>query len=104
MEDYRGVVGDAEVEMNYIEDQLNHVIMSLEVPTDTQILSKDIAFFDQSLERIYVKIPEDIKARFVIDKVAKQVAKEGYGYEEEIKRIVLKKKRLDCDVLLSIFS
>jgi hypothetical protein len=31
MEDYKGVQGDAEVEMNYIEDQLNHIIMEMYV-------------------------------------------------------------------------
>jgi hypothetical protein len=32
------------------------------------------------------------------------VAREGFGFEDEIKRIVLKKKRFDSDVLYKVFS
>ena len=32
--DYSGVQGDSELEMNYIEDQLNHVIASMDLPTE----------------------------------------------------------------------
>ena len=32
--DYNGVHGDAEVEMNFIESQLNHVIMGLNIPSE----------------------------------------------------------------------
>lgn len=51
-----------------------------------------------------VKIPEDELVRYQIDKIAKQVAREGFHFEEEIKRMALKRKRLDCDVLYKVFS
>ena len=104
MEDYRGVFGDAEVEMNYIEDQLNHVILDLNLPTEEQLLQKLYSFFDPSLQRIHVKIPIDLKTRLIIDKVAKQVAEQGSTYEDELKRIILKKKRITCDILFKVYS
>lgn len=49
MEDYRGVFGDAEVEMNYIEDQLNHMILELNIQNEQDILQKEYSYFDPSL-------------------------------------------------------
>ncbi len=32
MSDYSGIVGDQDVEMQYIENQLNLIIMNLDIP------------------------------------------------------------------------
>lgn len=104
MADYRGVSGDTEVEMNWIEDQINNCIRELEIPSELQILEKDNQFFDLSLPRIQIKLPTDLIARYQIDKVAKQVAYEGYQFEEELKRIILKRKQVDSPALYQVFS
>ena len=99
MADYRGVGNDPEVEMAFIEDQLNHLILGQNLPSEADILAKDALFFDPSLPRIYVKLPLDPVTRYQIDKVAKQVAKEGQAFEEAVRRVVLKRKRVQSDVL-----
>ncbi len=52
MADYKGVKGDQEVEMNFIEEQLNHYIMGLDLPNEDQILNKEYSFFEPHLPRI----------------------------------------------------
>jgi len=101
--DYKGVNGDAEVEMNYIESQLNHFIMGLNLPTEDQILAKEYQFYEPDIPRLFIKIPDDPIARYQIDKVAKQVSREGYSFEDELKRIILKKKRFESDALYKVF-
>ena len=43
--DYQGLIGDPELEMQYIENQLNLVIMGFEIPTEDQILDGEQQFF-----------------------------------------------------------
>lgn len=45
MVDYQGVVGDSDVEMQYIENQLNLIIMGLDIPKDDEILESEYNFF-----------------------------------------------------------
>ena len=90
--------------MNYIESQLNHVIMTMDLPSEDEILQKEYQFFEPAYPRVYIRIPENPSHRYQIDKLAKQVAKEGYQFEEEIKRVILKNKRVKCDILSKLFS
>jgi hypothetical protein len=104
MNDYKGVQGDAEVEMNYIEDQINQVIMSIEVDNEDTIRNKEEIIMDRNAPRIQIKIPSDSQTRFMIDKVAKQVAREGLPFEEEIKRVIIKRKRIENEALIAVFT
>ncbi len=54
MVDYHGVVGDPDVEMQYIENQLNLLIMGLDLPDDQEILDSEYSFFPAELPRIKV--------------------------------------------------
>ena len=90
--------------MNYIEDQINQVIMGMDVDNEERLRQKEEAVMDRNAPRIQIKIPSDSQVRFLIDKVAKYVAREGLPFEEEIKRVVLKKKRLDNDTLYAVFT
>jgi hypothetical protein len=51
--------------------------MGLYIPTEDQILAKEFQFFEPDLPRVLIKIPDDPVARYQIDRVAKQVAREG---------------------------
>ena len=67
-------------------------------------MEQEYNFFNENLKRIQIKIPEDCVARYQIDKVAKKVAKEGFPFEDEIKRIVLKSKNFKNTTLYQVFS
>jgi len=45
MVDFQGIVGDPDVEMCFIENQLNMIIHSLNLPSDGEILEQEFKFF-----------------------------------------------------------
>lgn len=57
MVDYKGLVGDADVEMSFIENQLNLIINGLKLPLDEEILEQEFKFFPPESSFIYVKMP-----------------------------------------------
>ena len=77
--------------------------MNLELPSEEDILLKEYRFFEPHLPRVYIQIPSQPHIRYQIDKIAKQIAREGYQFEEEIKRIILKGKRVKSEVLERLF-
>eukprot|EP00347_Sterkiella_histriomuscorum_P020531 403337449 len=100
--DYQGVVGDQDLEMQYVENQLNLIIMGHELLQDDSILESEYNYFPQHLQRIHVKIPEDCLTRYQIDKFAKFIAKEGFQFEEEIKYHISKGKNLENQIIKQI--
>ena len=79
LEDYRGVNRDTELEMQFMETQLSMYIHKSKPLKDEEILDTY-----QKLSLIKVKMPGQ-QDRYVIDKLAKSVAREGAPVEEEIK-------------------
>jgi hypothetical protein len=95
--------------MSYIENQLNNVIMAMDLPSEDNILQKEYDYFEPTLPRVYVSIPTNPSTRYLIDKIAKLVAREGGGYtlHEEIKRVIEKGKRVvgqPDNVLMRLFG